>query len=623
MDLQEVKDSLAHFEVMIEALTDEDARRVTDGLLSIIESLFRRVVELSVLNQDQKNEINILKGEQGQPTIKSGSSSPFSSESDRREAEEHVNPPAVGFRLTGRTLKELQNDRIPADILNGLSAIKNKAFSSREEFISDIAGLIGEVGSEKYKDTLLEVGKYKPRVRRKKIEAINVDRTEHLTLDPSTLPHDAKQISSETKVVQDLVIKSDNVKFVKERYYSESLKKTFAAEVPVGWEGAFGPGIKTEILSMKYVSNMSEPKILQTLRSFGAIISPTYISNRLTFPAHMQPFIDERANIFRAALEVSTYQQIDDTGCRVNGSNQYCQILCNHLYTAFFTTPRKDRLTILDLLREFKPRRYVFNDDTFRFLDIFKVNHRIIDKIRARVTANEYDEDQLQELLSELFSSPGKGKNIKKRIAEAAAIAHYHQDNTSDIASILIADDAPQFKLLTLQLGLCWIHIGRHFKKLNPLVGMYKEALEKFQKKFWKFYTELKSYQNNPSKIDKKALIKKFDVLFSTKTGYGELDQRIAKTRAKKKEMLLVMEHPEIPLHNNAPENGARVQKRREDTSLQTKTKDGTIAKDSMMSTVETCRKLDVNPRALIRDRILNEGKIPLLGNIIRARCAQ
>ncbi len=185
---------------------------------------------------------------------------------------------------------------------------------------------------------------------------------------------------------------------------------------------------------------------------------------------------------------------------------------------------------------------------------------------------------------------------------------------------ILIADDAPQFKLLTLHLGLCWIHIGRHFKKLNPLVGIHKEALEKFQKKFWKFYTELKSYQKNPRKTDEKTLMKKFDVLFSIKTGYKELDQRIAKTRAKKKEMLLALEYPGIPLHNNAPENGARVQKRREDVSLQTKTEDGTIAKDGMMSTVETCRKLDVNPRELIRDRILKEGKIPLLGDIIRTR---
>jgi hypothetical protein len=31
---------------------------------------------------------------------------------------------------------------------------------------------------------------------------------------------------------------------------------------------------------------------------------------------------------------------------------------------------------------------------------------------------------------------------------------------------LLICDDAPQFKLVTDELSLCWIHEGRHYKKL-------------------------------------------------------------------------------------------------------------------------------------------------------------
>ena len=111
--------------------------------------------------------------------------------------------------------------------------------------------------------------------------------------------------------------------------------------------------------------------------------------------------------------------------------------------------------------------------------------------------------------------------------------------------------------MLTAFLGLCWIHVGRHFKKL-----------------------------------------------FSTGTGYPELDERIVKTRSKKNELLLVLKHPEVPLHNNRSENGARTQKRRQDVSLHTKSAAGTTAKDAMMSNVETCAKLGVNPRELIKDRI-------------------
>ncbi len=49
------------------------------------------------------------------------------------------------------------------------------------------------------------------------------------------------------------------------------------------------------------------------------------------------------------------------------------------------------------------------------------------------------------------------------------------------------------------------------------------------------------------------ALEKEFDELFSTDTGYEELDKRIALTREKKEELLLVLRFPEIPLHNNPP----------------------------------------------------------------------
>ena len=93
-------------------------------------------------------------------------------------------------------------------------------------------------------------------------------------------------------------------------------------------------------------------------------------------------------------------------------------------------------------------------------------------------------------------------------------------------------------------------------------------------------------------------------------------------TVTKKENLLTVLKYPEIPLHNNASENGARVQKRREGISLQTKSKAGTIAKDAMMSIVETCKKLNLNPRTLIRDRIQKINKSPKLADVIRSRAS-
>lgn len=53
-------------------------------------------------------------------------------------------------------------------------------------------------------------------------------------------------------------------------------------------------------------------------------------------------------------------------------------------------------------------------------------------------------------------------------------------------------------------------------------------------------------------------LEKKFDQIFGTETGYWALDQRSASIRAKKASLLMVLDYPEIPLHNNSAELDAR-----------------------------------------------------------------
>src|SRR3989440_10095397 len=69
--------------------------------------------------------------------------------------------------------------------------------------------------------------------------------------------------------------------------------------------------------------------------------------------------------------------------------------------------------------------------------------------------------------------------------------------------------------------------------------------------------------QEAPTPERPAQLREQFDELFSTVTGYDALDQRIAKTKADKTYLLMVLEHPEIPLHNNPAELDARLRVRR------------------------------------------------------------
>ena len=109
-------------------------------------------------------------------------------------------------------------------------------------------------------------------------------------------------------------------------------------------------------------------------------------------------------------------------------------------------------------------------------------------------------------------------------------------------------------------------------------------------KKYWDFYRKLLLYKQEPTDENADLLSKEFDDLFSTITGYDELDKRIQRTNLKKINLLLVLEYPELPLHNNGSELGARVQARYRDISFHTINPKGTKAKDTLMTIIETAK---------------------------------
>ena len=65
----------------------------------------------------------------------------------------------------------------------------------------------------------------KKRRRRRKANRIQIDREEKLQVERSQLPEDAEFKGYEPVIIQDLIIKTDNVRFLKEKYYSPSLRK--------------------------------------------------------------------------------------------------------------------------------------------------------------------------------------------------------------------------------------------------------------------------------------------------------------------------------------------------------------------------------------------------------------
>ena len=149
---------------------------------------------------------------------------------------------------------------------------------------------------------------------------------------------------------------------------------------------------------------------------------------------------------------------------------------------------------------------------------------------------------------------------------------------------------------------------------------LHKEKLEKFLDQYWNYYGKLLEYKKNPNSKMAEILSAEFDKLFSTRTKYQALDERIAKTKAKKAQLLLVLKYPELPLHNNDAELGARAQVRNRDVSLHTMTKDGTKANDTFMTIVQTAKKLGVSSYEYIHDRVSKSFCMPSLSELIEAK---
>jgi hypothetical protein len=373
--------------------------------------------------------------------------------------------------------------------------------------------------------------------------------------------------------------------------------------------------VKSLIITLKHASNVSEPKIHEFLGNIGIFISPATISRILT--KNLKTFHQEKADIFRAGLESTIYQQIDDTGAKVNGQNQYVEIFCNPFYTAYFTIPNKDRLSILDILQGNKPRSYFFNEEAFTLLESFGLSNKIISKMRDNALDKVLDEKQMQHLINGIFHDPNKGRNIRTRIMEAGAIASYHNRTDISVVKVLLSDDAPQFKKLTEEQALCWIHDGRNYKKLEPVVPLHKKELEDFQSRYWNYYRKLLLFRENPTPENAEQLSTEFDGLVSIKTNYQALNVRIEKTKENKYELLLTLKYPEIPLHNNDAELGARTQVRKRDVSLHTMTEEGTKASDTFMTIVQTAKKLGVSAYDYIGDRVSKSFKMPSLAELI------
>ncbi|MBI2755254.1 MAG: transposase [Chloroflexi bacterium] len=481
----------------------------------------------------------------------------------------------------------------------------------------------GPPGAGTNRDVSSEQPRREPRTWHKaaKLPALTITRTERLRVDPTTLPADAVFKDLERVVVQDLVIQVETVCFEKEVWYSPGERRSYRAALPAGYSGQFGPGLKSLALALHFGANVTEAKLHELFAQVGVRVSTGWQSDLLSGDA--AAFGAEAQAVERAGLKSSPWHHLDDTATRVDGQNEHCQVLGNGLYTAYHTTQRKDRLSVLDALqggRSPDERTYRWDATAEAYLIWWGLS------AAARQRLGSLPRDQALDAATfdqwEHGQTAWLGPQQRARIREGLAIAAYHAQTDWPVVACLVCDDAPQFQQVTAELALCWVHEGRHYAKLSPYVPQHQARLDAFRERFWQYYQELLAYKQQPTAAERARLEAAFDVLFTAETGYAALDARIALTRQKKADLLRVLAHPELPLHNNPAELAARRRVRKRDASFGPRSAAGRWAWDTYQTLAATAQQLGVPFLRYLHDRLTGAGQIPHLADLLTARAA-
>jgi hypothetical protein len=181
---------------------------------------------------------------------------------------------------------------------------------------------------------------------------------------------------------------------------------------------------------------------------------------------------------------------------------------------------------------------------------------------------------------------------------------------------VILSDDAGQFNVLLH--ALCWIHANRAIDKIIPFTDQAKEDLDSVKDQIWQLYEGLKAYKQNPEPSDKKRLNDMFDDIFTQTTVSAALNNALKRIYNNKSELLLVLDRPDIPLHNNCSENAIREYVKRRKISGSTRSETGRQCRDTFTTLKKTCRKLGISFWQYLKDRIENIGLIPDLPNLVR-----
>ncbi len=411
--------------------------------------------------------------------------------------------------------------------------------------------------------------------------------------------------------VQEISMKRANIRFKLKAYVTPE-GKMVVGEVPPKYRGGhFGPELRRYVLYQHWQCRVPQGLICEQLMEWGIDISVGQVNRLIVEKA--EEFEGEQQAVLKAGLETADYIQVDDTTARHQGKNGVCTMVSHPSFTHFESSNSKSRENFLKVLQG-RERHYLLNGESKAYLE-----GRLSVKNLGFLSFSDQVLAESPEAWESYLSGLGltQDKAIKA-VTEAALLGGLLAQGFNPLMRLL-SDGAQQFKLF--QHGLCWVHAERPLRKLEGDSDLQRDNLTAMRTELWDFYKRLKGFCQEPSQVLKALLSADFDKTFGqVLEDHPGLNQVLAQFRSYRSELLLVLDFPTLPLHNNAAETDIREFVIRRKISGGTRSSLGRRARDIFVGLKKTCRKLDVPFWHFLGSRLTFDPDIPPLHELIRRK---
>lgn len=244
-------------------------------------------------------------------------------------------------------------------------------------------------------------------------------------------------------MVQGLIIQPHNILYRRERWQTpqgEYIVAPLSDEIQA-LGGHFDSTLISFVLYQYYHAHVTQPLIWEQLCEWDIDISTGQVNRIIT--QGKEQFHAEKDELLRAALEVSGYIQVDDTGARHQGKNGYCTHIGNDWFAWFQSTESKSRVNFLELLRA-GHKDYIVNEEAIEYMKGAGLPATALKRLTGEHNrVFEEEKDWLSALEVWAITDP---RHI--RIATEGALFGSILEHGLNPELVILSDDAGQFNVL-------------------------------------------------------------------------------------------------------------------------------------------------------------------------------